>query len=106
MALNFIPSFWSSVKFGPDSDAVEENGNMSPHERRFGHEFLGQLLPLGCKVLFRPPTPVIKAQHKFAPRTMEGLFLGWHMLVGGKWSGDYWVVDLSDFVNLKRECEG
>ena len=70
---------------------------MSPHEQRFGHEFLGLLLPLGAKVSFRPPTPVLKAQHKLAPRTRAGVFLGWHMLTGGRWSGDYLVGDLEDF---------
>ena len=97
MALSFVPSAWSQVKLGLDRDLAGENPFMSPHEQRFGHEFLGLLLPLGAKVQFRPPTPVLKAQHKFAPRTRAGIFLGWHMLMGGRWSGDYLVGDLQDF---------
>ena len=57
-------------------DPAEEKPFMSPHERRFGHEFLGLLLPLGAKDMFRPPTPVLKAQVKFAPRPLVGIFLG------------------------------
>ena len=88
MALNFVPSIWSKVKLGADHDPADDNGTMSPHERRFGHKFLGMLLPFGAKVRFRPPTPLLKAQHKFYVETSEGLLLGWHML-GGVWSGDY-----------------
>ena len=102
MALNFIASNSSQVKSGPDADSVEEDGAMSTHERRFGHEFLGLLLPLGAKILFRPPTPMLKAQHNYAPKPRAGVFLGWHMLVGGKWSGDYWIGDLEDFEKGER----
>ena len=75
---------------------------MSPQERRHGHEFLGLLLPFGARVQYRPPTPVLKSQHKFAPKTRAGVFLGWHMLLGGVWSGDYWVGDLEDFEEGKQ----
>ena len=80
MALNFVPSSWSQVKLGLDTDAAEENPFMSPRERRFGHEFLGLLLPMSAKVMFRPPTPVLQAQHKFALKPRAGVLLGWHML--------------------------
>ena len=83
-------------------DTAEDKPFMSPHERRFGHEFLGLLLPLGAKVMFRPPTPVLKTQHKFAPRTLPGVSLGWHMLMGGQWSGDSLVADLEDFQGVTR----
>ena len=38
-----------------------------------------------------------KTARKFAPKSKKGVFLGWHMLLGGKWSGDYLVADLADF---------
>ena len=47
MALNFVPAAWTTVKLGPEVDPAEDNSNMSPYERRFGHEFLGLLLPYG-----------------------------------------------------------
>ena len=70
---------------------------MSPHEVRHGAEFIGLLLPFGCEVGYLPLIPVRKAAHKFAPKSRKGVFLGWHMLLGGKWSGDYLVADLADF---------
>ena len=96
MALNFVPSSWSQIKYGPERDPAEDEGAMSPHERRFGHEFLGPLLPFGVKVHFRPPDPMLKAQHEFAHKPGEGVFLGWHTHPGGVWSGDLWVGDLKE----------
>ena len=81
---------------------MKEDGAMSPHERRFGREFLGLFLQLGAKIIFRPPAPVFKAQHKFVPKSRASVFLGWHMLVGCKWSGDYWIGDLEDFESCER----
>lgn len=31
------------------------------------------------------------------PRSLPGIFLGYKTGHGFKWTGDYWVVDLSDF---------
>ena len=97
MALNFCPSSWSTIRVGPERDPAEEQGLLSPHELRHGSEFTGLLLPFGSEAGYLPPGYVRKAAHKFAPKSRKGLFLGWHMLLGGKWSGDYIVADLADF---------
>ena len=33
---------------------------------------------------------------KFTPKAVAGIFLGYHLQPGGKWSGDYVVVELSE----------
>ena len=60
------------------------------HEIRFGHKFKGFLLPFGCKVSYKPSGPDDDT-HKFGPRTKTGIFCGYHIHNGGKWSGDYLV---------------
>ena len=72
---------------------------MSAYERRHGVEFLGLQLPFGCEVRFRTHTKMLKSMHKFAPRTLPGVFLGWHMHPGGIWSGDYLVAALDDLLS-------
>ena len=36
---------------------------------------------------------------KFGPKTRRGIFAGYHMHNGGKWSGDYLVVDADAFTS-------
>ncbi len=49
-----------------------------------------------------PPPPVLKKMHKFAPKTMDGIFLGWEMSPGGRWHGDYLVASTEDFLSGKN----
>ena len=81
---------------------------MSPRELRHGSEFVGLLLPFACEVGYLPSTHIRKAAHKFAPKSRKGIFLGWHMLLGGKWSGDYIIAELADFeagIRNVRVCQ-
>ena len=41
---------------------------------------------------------------KFGARTAEGIFVGYHLHSGGKWSGDYLVIDVSAYLEHEDGC--
>ena len=55
------------------------------------------MVPFGALVDFRLPEPYLKALPKMASRALPGLFLGWHLHAGGRWSGDYLCSPLQDW---------
>ena len=73
------------------------NGLPSPWWLKHGKSFDGWVLPFGSLVHYRPPRPILKSLPKFAPRTIPGIFLGWHLEPGCGFRGDYLVVALDAF---------
>ncbi|WP_288993358.1 dUTP diphosphatase [uncultured Marinobacter sp.] len=69
----------------------------SPYFERFNEEFRGEKIAFGELVYFRPSK--YDYDSKADPRLLPGVFLGYKTGHGCKWSGDYWVVDLSCFAN-------
>jgi len=53
-------------------------------------------VPFGAKIDFLP-IPVQEKNPKFGPRAIPGVFLGYHVLPGGKWKGDILAASLEDF---------
>ena len=80
--------------FSPNISGIGE----SPHKLRFDKTFEGVRVPFGTLIDFKR-SPVKDAPQKFAPKTVPGVFLGYHLLPGGKWSGDYIAAELADFKN-------
>ena len=68
----------------------------TPYQLRHDAEFGGMLLPFGCLVQYKPASNREKAAvEKFGSRMTQGIFVGYHIHSGGKWSGDYRVIDVS-----------
>ena len=67
---------------------------------RFGEEFPGRILPLGCQIFFEPSPTATMRIPKFAPNGVAGVFLGYEFTAGGGWSGDYLAVALEDFAKM------
>ena len=63
-------------------------------------QFKGPLIPFGCLVDFMQLPPLVSGQAKFAPKATPGLFLGYHLLPGGLWGGDYLVASLAEFAHM------
>ena len=61
-----------------------------------GH-FKGEIIPFGALIDFRPPKPILNKFPKFEKRSLPGIFLGYHLMSGERWYGDYLVAPLSDF---------
>ena len=73
------------------------NGDSSWNRRhRKGHSN-GPLYPFGCLVDFMPTPQKMGAVHKFASRATPGIFIGYVLLPGGRWKGDFLVAPLSEF---------
>ena len=70
--------------------------------------FKGPKIPLGAKVIFKPSDARDRAQKsKFDPKGMYGVFAGYVIESGNKWSRKMYVWDLHDFskANLAFDCE-
>ena len=77
--------------------SCKADGGPSPWNVRHGADFDGWRLPFGCLVHYRPPKPILKSLKKFDPRTVPGIFVGWHLEPGYSFRGDYLVLPLTMF---------
>ena len=68
----------------------------SPWEMTHGKKFDGLRLPFGCLVYFKP-SPTRDDTLKFGPIGHLGVFAGYFMAPGYKWSGNYLVWELRGF---------
>ena len=82
---------------------VKDNDGLTPYEKRHSCSFNGHLIPFGALVSFMPSGPRKEKLQKFGPRQVEGMFIGYHMHTGGKWSGDYLIVGKEDYVSTESE---
>ena len=77
-----------------------KNGDTSPYCKRNDVEFKGKAIPFGCGVWYIPsPTRKDSIQSKADPRQKLGIFMGYRLAPGGKWNGEYLVIDIEKFVN-------
>ncbi len=88
-----IRSWWTyAVQFYCFAHNIAETDGNSAYSRRHkSGRFAGLRIPFGALVDFMP-----QPDHKvgaFANKTIQGIFLGYHLLPGGVWSGDYLVAD-------------
>ena len=83
-------------------DQVQDE--LTPYELRCRETFSGCSIPFGCRVDYKPnserKTGVIK---KCGSRTLKGTVMGYHVLPGGRWSGDYLILDAMAYQNAKNE---
>ena len=70
---------------------------MSPWEARHGEKFTGTVIPFGSLVYYMPVVTNLKNEPKFATRAFPGIFLGYYLWQGARWSGQYYVADLRCF---------
>ena len=79
-----------------DALNMEMHEGNSAYNRRHGEHCTALNVPFGMLVDFMPSTGTKVEPSGFAPKAIKGLFLGYHIQPGGKWSGDYYVVAWSD----------
>ena len=66
----------------------------TPYELRHGDKFRGVILPFGTGIEYKPSSDrEVSMLQKFGPKTRKGILVGYHLHNGGRWSGDYLVVD-------------
>ena len=95
------PQWWPLVgehfSFSLNIEKNEGEDLSAWQNRHKGHEFWGLKIPCGALCHFRPVQPKRDRLPEFAPRAIPGLFLGYFLQPGGRWTGDYLVADLDDF---------
>ena len=75
--------------------AIVDGDSCYNRRHRLGR-FKGQQIPFGALVDFMPQNDV--KVESMGPKTIPGVFIGYHVHAGGLWSGDYLVADYSPSV--------
>ena len=78
---------------------MADEAGLSPWQRFHGVPFHGRLIPLGARVTFKPNTTKKTDVQKMGPQTIDGIFVGYVLDPGLKWSGEYMAIALDDFAN-------
>ena len=74
---------------------VEDDSAWNKRHKQ-GH-FNGEMIPFGAFIDFRPPTPILSMFPKFEKRSLPGIFLGYHLMGGERFYGDYLAAPLFSF---------
>ena len=88
---------------------IEELEDGSAWQKMHKEKFTGTAIPFGAKVVFKPSDARKREQStKFDPKGLIGVFAGYVVEAGQKWSRKMLVWNLVDFkkVNLAFDCEG
>ena len=95
MAENFLPRRKSAEADGDRQSAWDNTHNSIFH---------GQLIPIGAKVILKPAETKQDGTSKMEPTSLTGIFAGYEMAPGCKWSGVCMVWTLAAFadINLLR----
>ena len=70
--------------------------SLTPWQKRFKEPWAGPTAPFGCLIRYRPYN-ANETLPKYAPRTVEGLFMGVYLHPGHTYSGDVLVIPLDVF---------
>ena len=77
---------------------------MTPYQARFKEECKAKLVHFGQEVEYYPADPTdLNKLHKFGEKVKKVVFMGYKQSkrTGGKWSGDYYVLDYDDIQRAK-----
>ena len=92
--------YWSyAMRHASTAWNVSHKRNLpSPWMNRYKKEFPGLQIPFGALVTYHPYTKKQRqAKMAFAPKSREGIFMGWHLNSKGQFKGDYEVVPIDEF---------
>ena len=76
---------------------TDEDGHC-PWFAKHNSHFSGKLIPFGARIRFIPnaTTDLGKDHLKFAPTSVDGIFLGYELQSGNRWTGHYSVMALTE----------
>ena len=75
-------------------------------ELTHGTSFPGKLIPIGAKVIFKPAETKQEGTSKMEPSAITGIYAGYELNPGCRWSGIYMVWSLDDFVDIGLLTKG
>ena len=69
----------------------------TPYERRFNSPFDGPIIPFGAEVKFYPVSSKDQDRvQRFGTHVLPGIFIGYALNAGRRWTGDLLMVDTED----------
>ncbi len=70
----------------------------TPYQLRRNTDFKGKTIPFGALIQYKPSSKVeVKLLSKFGSKMLPVIFVGYHLHSGGRWSGDYLLVDAAAY---------
>ncbi|MFM7986430.1 MAG: hypothetical protein ACKPKO_44670, partial [Candidatus Fonsibacter sp.] len=63
--------------------------------------FYGKLIPFGAEVVFKPSDSKSYSTAKMEPTSLTGVFAGYELASGYRWSGIYMVWTLDEFIHVE-----
>ena len=67
--------------------------NLTAYKRRYKVDFEGPIYPFGCAVSYLPSRDDEERIHSLGKKTLDGIFVGYELHAGGKWSGNLKILD-------------
>ena len=80
---------------------VQKGQEKSSYEQRHGCESNHQAFPFGVLVDYMPTPNPNQDPAPFDRRTRTGVFVGYHLQPGGRFSGDYYCADFKPFGRIR-----
>ena len=73
----------------------------TPCEKRFGIPFNGPVIPFGAMVEFHPISAEdLSRLHRFGPKVLPCIFLGYALHAGGIWKGNILIADIEELEQM------
>ena len=81
---------------------VDSKKGTVAYVERHSHKFAGKSLPYGCKIRYLPSAEKeVEKREKLDPSMRDGLFVGYRFHTGGKWTGQYKVIDYEAYAKIQ-----
>ena len=103
----FTAPFWNAARkcwnVIRNASEVHAKTGKTPYEFRKGERFPYELIPFGCEIIFKPESPRdMDKQPKFSTKAgLQGLMFGYKTEVGGKPSGEIYIIERTDLEKAK-----
>ena len=99
LAAGLPTAFWvfAAETYGFLKNITDGADGESAWEKTHGSKFKGLRIPFGSKVYFLPSPTKNTDMAKMEPNAQMGIFAGYALAPGCKWTGDYlvWLLDIS-----------
>ena len=75
------------------------NGHVERHSRKFE----GRPLPFGAKIRYLPSAEKeVEKREKLESSLRDAIFIGYRMHTGGRWTGQYQLIDAEAFTEVAK----
>ena len=80
------------------SEPATSTDATTPYQLRHKTNFKGKIIPFGALIQYKPSSKrETELLSKFGSKMLPAIFVGYHLHSGGRWSGDYLVIDAAAY---------